>query len=48
MIETILVVLLLLWLLGWGVGFAGSAIHFLLVIIIVIFAIDYFSGGRNI
>lgn len=37
LLRTIAVVLIVLWLLGWGVGFAGNGIHILLVVILILF-----------
>ena len=46
MLWTILVVLLILWLLGFTVFHAGVLIHLVLVVALVIFLINII-GGRN-
>jgi hypothetical protein len=47
MIWTICVVLLLLWLLGFGFHFGGSLIHALIVIAIVLVIWNLLSGRRG-
>jgi Family of unknown function (DUF5670) len=44
---TILVVLLVLWLLGFSFHIAGSLIHILLVIAVVVLVINLISGRRT-
>jgi hypothetical protein len=46
MLWTILAILLLLWLLGWGFHIAGSLIHLLLVVALAIFLIQLITGRR--
>lgn len=46
MLWTIFVVLLLLWLLGFSFHIAGSLIHLLLVIAVVVLIINLVSGRR--
>ena len=46
MLWTILVVLLILWLLGFSFHIAGSLIHLLLVIAVVVLVINLISGRR--
>lgn len=50
MLETIAVILLVLWLLGWGFGPAsiGGLIHILLVLAIVVFLIRLITGRRAV
>jgi hypothetical protein len=48
MLWTILVILLVLWLLGLVSGVAGSFIHLLLVIALVIFVINLLTGRRTV
>ena len=49
MLWTILVVLVVLWLIGFFGGFVTSSlIHLLLVVALVILAINLFSGRRTI
>jgi hypothetical protein len=46
-LETILIVLLLLWLLGAFVSpFGGNLIHLLLVAVLVVVAIRFLTGRR--
>ena len=46
MLWTILVILLVLWLLGFGFHVAGSIIHLLLVIALIVLVIQLVSGRR--
>jgi hypothetical protein len=42
-------VLVIAWILGWGVfHVAGGLIHLLLVVAVVVFLINFFSGRRSI
>jgi hypothetical protein len=42
-------ILLLAWLLGWGVfHVAGGLIHLLLVVALVVFLINFISGRRTV
>jgi Family of unknown function (DUF5670) len=43
------VILVIAWILGWGVfHVAGALIHLLLVIAIVVFLINFFTGRRAV
>jgi Family of unknown function (DUF5670) len=46
MLWTIVVVLIVLWLLGFGFHIAGGLIHLLLVAALVILVINLVSGRR--
>jgi len=46
MLWTIVLILFILWLLGWGFHVAGSLIHLLLVIALVIAVINLLTGRR--
>lgn len=46
MIWTILVILLVLWLIGFATSAVGSLIHLLLVVALVIFVIQMLTGRR--
>ncbi|HEY3767188.1 MAG TPA: lmo0937 family membrane protein [Candidatus Angelobacter sp.] len=46
MLWTIFAIVILLWLLGWGFHIAGSLIHLLLVVALVIFLIEIITGRR--
>lgn len=46
MLWTIFVILLVLWLLGFGFHVAGSLIHLLLVIAVVVLLIQLITGRR--
>jgi Family of unknown function (DUF5670) len=48
MLWTIFAILIILWLLGWGFHVAGSFIHLLLVIALVVAIINLVSGRRTI
>jgi hypothetical protein len=47
MLWTIFVILLVLWLLGFGFHVAGSLIHLLLVIALVVLVIQLVTGRRG-
>jgi hypothetical protein len=47
MLWTIVVVLLILWLLGFSMHIAGGLIHLLLVIALVMVVINLISGRRG-
>ena len=46
MLWTIFVILLVLWLLGFSLHIAGSLIHILLVIALVVLVINLITGRR--
>jgi hypothetical protein len=46
MLWTVFVVLLLLWILGFSFHIAGSLIHVLLVIAVVVLIINLITGRR--
>jgi hypothetical protein len=48
MLWTIFVILLVLWLLGFGFHVAGSLIHILLVIALIVLVINLVSGRRTV
>ena len=48
MLWTIFVILLILWLLGFSFHIAGSLIHILLVIAVVVLVINLISGRRAV
>ncbi|MGH9635809.1 MAG: lmo0937 family membrane protein [Candidatus Angelobacter sp.] len=48
MLWTVFVILLLLWLLGWGFHIAGSLIHLVLVIALVVLLIEVITGRRAV
>lgn len=47
MLWSVFVILLILWLLGWGFHVAGSLIHLLLVAAIVIAILNLLTGRRT-
>ena len=47
MLKTIAAVLIVFWLAGFLLHVAGSLIHLLLVLAIVVFLIDLFSGRQS-
>jgi beta-lactam-binding protein with PASTA domain len=47
MLWTIFVILLVLWLLGFSLHIAGSLIHILLVVALIILVINLVSGRRS-
>ncbi|HEY6347998.1 MAG TPA: lmo0937 family membrane protein [Candidatus Angelobacter sp.] len=48
MLWTIFAILLILWLLGWGFHVAGSLIHLLLVVALVVALISLITGRRTV
>jgi hypothetical protein len=48
MLWTIFAILLILWLLGWGFHIAGSLIHLLLVVAVVVLVINLVTGRRAV
>ena len=48
MLWTIFVILLIMWLLGFSFHVAGSLIHLLLVVAVVVLLINLITGRRTI
>ena len=48
MLWTILVILLILWLLGFKFAIGGGLIHILLVIAVIVLVINLVSGRRAV
>lgn len=48
MLWTIVAILLILWLLGWGFHLGGSLIHALLVIALIVVVINLLTGRRAV
>jgi hypothetical protein len=48
MLWTIFVILLVLWLLGFSLHIAGSLIHLLLVIALIVLVFNLISGRRSV
>lgn len=47
MLWTILVILMILWLLGFSLHVGGGLIHILLVVALVVFIVNLVSGRRG-
>lgn len=47
MLWTIFVILVVLWLLGFSLHIAGSLIHILLVIALIVLVVNLVSGRRG-
>jgi uncharacterized membrane protein YtjA (UPF0391 family) len=47
LLWTIIVILFVLWLIGFAVHFAGSLIHILLVVALVLFIVNLLTGRRT-
>jgi uncharacterized protein DUF5670 len=47
MLWTIVVVLLLMWVLGFSMHIGGGLIHLLLIVGLVVLVINFFSGRRT-
>jgi hypothetical protein len=48
MLWTIFVILLVLWLLGFSFHIAGSLIHILLVVALIVLVVNLVSGRRRV
>jgi hypothetical protein len=48
MLWTIFAILIILWLLGWGFHVAGSLIHLLLVIALIVAVINLVTGRKMV
>jgi hypothetical protein len=48
MLWTILVILLILWLLGFTVLHVGNLVHLLLVVALIVFIVNLVSGRRAV
>jgi len=48
MLWTIFVIILVLWILGFSFHIAGSLIHLLLVVALIILVINLVSGRRSV
>jgi hypothetical protein len=48
MLWTIFVILLVLWILGFSLHVAGSLIHLLLVVALIVLVINLVSGRRAV
>jgi hypothetical protein len=48
MLWTIFVILVVLWLLGFSLHIAGSLIHILLVIALIVLVVNLVSGRRGV
>ena len=48
MLYTIIGILLLLWVLGFAMNVGGNIIHALLVIALVVFLVNLFTGRRAV
>jgi hypothetical protein len=46
MLWTVLIVLLILWALGFGLGVVGNLIHILLVVALVVLVLQLLTGRR--
>jgi len=48
MLWTIIVILLILWLLGFSLNVGGGLIHALLVIALIVLLFNFISGRRGV
>lgn len=48
MLWTIFVILLILWLLGFSLHVAGSLIHLLLVVALIVLLVNLVTGRRTV
>ena len=46
MLWTVLLILLLMWALGFGFGVAGNLVHILLVVALVVLVVNVLQGRR--
>jgi hypothetical protein len=47
MLWTIVAILVIMWLLGYGFHFGGSLVHLLLVIALIVVVVNLLSGRRG-
>jgi hypothetical protein len=47
MLWTIVAILIILWLLGYGLHFGGGLVHLLLVIALIVVVVNLLSGRRG-
>ncbi|HEY1402073.1 MAG TPA: lmo0937 family membrane protein [Terriglobales bacterium] len=48
MLWTIFVILLIMWLLGFSFHIAGSLVHLLLVVALIVLIVNLISGRRGV
>lgn len=48
MLWTIVAILLILWLLGFGFNVAGSLVHIILVVALIVVVFNLLSGRRGL
>ncbi len=48
MLWTLLLILIVLWLLGFGTGVVGNLIHILLVVALVVLVLQLITGRRAV
>jgi hypothetical protein len=48
MLWTVFAILIILWLLGWGFHIAGSLIHILLVLALIVAVMNLVGGRRPV
>lgn len=48
MLWTIIVILLILWLAGFGLGVGGGLVHLILVVAVIVLIFNLVSGRRTI
>jgi hypothetical protein len=48
MLWTVFAILIILWLLGWGFHVAGSLIHLVLVLAVIVAVISLVTGRRAV
>jgi Family of unknown function (DUF5670) len=48
MLYTVIGILVVLWLLGFSMHVGGGLVHALLVIAVIVFLVDMFSGRRGL
>ncbi len=48
MLWLLFVILLLLWVVGWGFGVAGNLIHVLLVLALLVLLLNLLTGRKTV
>ncbi|MGI8469263.1 MAG: lmo0937 family membrane protein [Pyrinomonadaceae bacterium] len=48
MLETVIIILLILWLLGLVNGIAGGFIHLVLLVALIIFAVRFITSRKTV
>ena len=48
MLWLLFIILLLLWIVGWGFGVAGNLVHVLLILALIVLLLNLFMGRKTV